>query len=421
MIKNKTPIIIFLLVCQFINLLNFSLFFECVLLLFLLLINKTLKTSALGLFGIVCSCWCIVTMILVTDQPIGLAIECGLSAIFAYLIGFNCVDKSEDIAKINKNATAFTIVPIISMAIYEVLNWLARSVYQTDTGEGYSALYQQLLHRNSYNIWNGALIHSTVAQQYLIAIVCLLPFIVSYFSGKKRMALLAVYAVSTVCLLDLGSRTSVFIAIIVIVLFTIQSIFRRNVSKKNLLRFFVLAIVGVVLLVVYNEKIIDYVTNTTIAQRVLYSNSGISGAFDDNSRFDAYIYLFENMGKYPFGGMPGYFRENSSAHNQFLNFYQLGGIVPFVTYIVFFIGIAYRTINVWKSYNNQGINAKLFFYVMLGIFFICMLESPYSSNPVFNAFSMFFFGIADSSYSKILATKNQTLLLKESHSKRMPR
>lgn len=412
MIKNKTPIIIFLLVCQFINLLDFSLFFECVLLLFLLLTNRTLKTSALGLVGIICSCWSIATMILVTDQPTGLTFETGFSAIFAYLIGFNCIDKGNDISKTYENSVKFTITPIISMAIYGVLNWLARSVYQTDTGEGYSALYQQLLHRNSYNIWTGSLIHSTVTQQYLIGIICLLPFIISYFNGKKRMALLAVCAITMVCMLDLGSRTSVFISIIIIGLYAMQSMFKRNVSKKILLRFFAVAAVGVVLFIVYNEKIIDYVTNTTIVQRILYSNSGINGALDDNSRFDAYMYVFENMGKYPFGGMPGYFRENASAHNQFLNFYQLGGIVSFLAYIIFFVGSAYRTLKVWRFYSDQNMNAKVFFYVLLGIFLICMPESPYLSNPIFNAFSMFFFGIMDSVYAKILITKKETLSLK---------
>ena len=316
-----------------------------------------------------------------------------------------------DVLKSYKSLVGFTIVPIISMAVYQVLNCFARSIYETDTGEGFSDLYQQLIHRNSYSIWDGTWVHPTAAQQYLVGIICLLPFIISYFTGRKRLGLLAVYAIALVFLLDLGSRSSVFIAIIVVVLFAMQSMFKRNVSKKKLCRFAFGFGICVVLFIVYNETIIEYVTNTTIVQRILNSNSGISGALDDNLRFEVYVYLFENMTKYPFGGIPAYFGENTSAHNQFLNFYQLGGFIPFLTYIILYFGIVYRSFNVWEFYNNQKINAKFIFYLMLGIFLIFMFEAPYLSNPIFNSFSMFFFGMIDSIYLEMIIVKKEKLAL----------
>lgn len=394
---KRQYIIVILLICIFLNLIGLSVIFETLLFLFLLLINRKIKFARAGFILVICLLWTWIAMTLIGDYPISYSLNCFLSSCMAYIIGNNINMKHTDGVYENGWDIKICVISSCSMAIYEILNCYARLIYQGDAGREYSALYQKLLHRNSYNIWNGDLISSTAAQQYFIGIVCLPPILIPMKRSKSKAFLIILYCLSIYFLFDLGSRTSIYIAIIVIILCIIQFIKSRKLSMKRLIQIGLSLLVITIVLVVFRNEIISLVINSTFAQRIIHSNSGISSALDDNSRIEVYMYILENMSKYPFGGMPGYFGLNTSAHNQFLNFYQIGGIISFFPYILFIAIIAIKVIR----FRNKENSIFVYFYkvTFLSIIIMFLFESPYLSNPIFNAYAMLFFGLCENMHN----------------------
>lgn len=225
----------------------------------------------------------------------------------------------------------------------------------------------------------------------------------SFLFVKRRILRLAgigIIIFEIIVALKIGSRAMtselIIIAILAIVILLISSQRSKRFKRRFLLAVAFVILFAFSLYISNSFDIKDYIKESYLMTRFDLQHSQESGLFDNTSRSLFYDEVLSQIFVYPFGGMT--LSYDVSAHNTFLDIIRVGGIIPFLIFVMFVVNIGVKLLKCIKRIGLFDSRILLVSLVFIIIVFNSMVESIFSLNPTLMYGFMLVCGIIDAIY-----------------------
>ena len=231
--------------------------------------------------------------------------------------------------------------------------------------------------------WRGNIVSATKMGGYFTLNLCLPGILLAAykkFKTSKLVPLIALYIISLLCIVRLGSRTQLAVTVLTTV-FTMIYLLWRESLKKNL------GILGVfTILVAYLLSKVNFKSN---AEWLSAYASRIENKGDLRSaggRTDRWLLALENLIEKPLGWKV---EEFGYAHNLWLDSAMVGGVLSFILLLIFTI-FSFRTFKKYFKKYSQGIVINILF-LNYGIAFLLVFFVEPILIGFFHLFCLFCF------------------------------
>lgn len=238
--------------------------------------------------------------------------------------------------------------------------------------------------------WTGEPMSATIMGSYL-TFNMVIPAILIASLGRRKLQFqilaMAVFGISLICAIRLGSRTQLAIFLITSFLSLIYVV-PRQPAKKNVVLFFLMGLaIYLVSTKVSFDLNEDWLTN--FADRMGKPGSDIASG---GGRTERWVKSIENLYKKPLGWSVDEF---GFAHNMWLDVLRAGSIISFLLLIVISVR-SFFTVRKSVSISGNNIPVKMMFIVYSLAFFLIFMVEPIFDG-IFSLFMLFclFLGAAD--------------------------
>ena len=256
--------------------------------------------------------------------------------------------------------------------------------------------------RNLPNFWTGDIIAATLMGSFFTFNMCIPALLIAYNEKLSKFFVIiavALFIISLICILRLGSRTQLAIFLLSSLASLIYIIPKQS-FKKNVFLFFVIGgIVAYILTHVSFSLDADWLT--TFAGRAGDSGSSISSGGGRTEKWSKSIeYLFSH----PLGWSV---KDFGFSHNMWLDAARVAGILPFLLLVVFSISAALKLRKTLYNIGKRTFPLKIILLIYgLGFFLILsvepILDGMYPMFVVFCAYT----GILNKYYHNYTHDKN---------------
>jgi hypothetical protein len=235
------------------------------------------------------------------------------------------------------------------------------------------------------------------------------------FAKKKliRLAGIGIIIFEIIVALTIGSRAiTAELIIIAILLFLVSLVWSQGSKRFKRSVLLASSFVILVALSLYISNffgIKDYIQKSYLMTRFDLEHSQERGLFDITSRLSFYDEVLAQMLVYPFGGMT--LSYGVSAHNTFLDIIRVGGIIPFLLFVIFVINICVKLIKCIKKiglFDNRILLSALVFSAIIINF---MVESVFSLNRTLIYGFMLICGIIDATYVNLKRNSTEKITM----------
>jgi hypothetical protein len=237
--------------------------------------------------------------------------------------------------------------------------------------------------RNIPMFWGGEIISATQMAAFLVFNMCIPALLlVSYKSISKPLFILLVvtFLISVASVLRLGSRTQLAIIILSLIISLVIATPKLTI-KQNLS---IYAILGAIVFFIATKVSFDLDSDlmTSFAGRM--KDNGVGDIASGGGRTQLWAKSIDNLFEKPLGWN---LEEFGYSHNLWLDALRVGGIIPFVVLIVYFL----RTVNLVRKIITDNI-FPIFFQIIcltyLVAFFSLFMVEP-GIDGTFTLFILF--------------------------------
>ena len=278
----------------------------------------------------------------------------------------------------------FFVYVVIPLLLY-IAGWMIASadlmpalktkkiIYATMVGNGIHALLNLLINLGHARGSNVDFFTQTLASDTIsgsINIIILSSVICIFVEKNKflRIVNIILIAISLLYALQLATRSTFLITVIV---FLISFILKTIEEKKfkNLIKFIVaLSFLGVLFFAMYNYNLFSirsFIEHSNMMERL---SSGIGSS--NSTRYERFFDGITNLFKYPMGSAD----ISAYYHNTWLDVARISGIIPFIFYSLFTVVSIAHVLEVYRNKSIPFSCRILFFAVYLGIYLNLFVE-----------------------------------------------
>jgi len=261
---------------------------------------------------------------LVFGYSLGAFAFLGLFVPMAYYVGCNMYEPNEE------KVLHIIYIITIAMTLHIVLN------FATDLAIRGLNTFNKLSH---FDIWTLDEYPTTQTAANYVFVLGMLYYVFVYEKNKKRIAyILSLFAIALPYLLVLGRRTPLLIfAIVVLVTFFIDFLILKNRNKGIIVILSVLllsVLFGVLLYSTYKFNLFglsEVVSKMSIVRKFIYQKLIYT------TRLDIFNDTVKLMPDHMFGGREITYLLTDGPHELWLDVYDIGGIVPYISLIIYSI------------------------------------------------------------------------------------
>lgn len=224
--------------------------------------------------------------------------------------------------------------------------------------------------RNLPMFWSSEIVSATQMAAFFIFNMCIPALLFISYKKMTKSALIllfVIFVISIACVLRLGSRTQLAILIISLLISLITAAPKMSV-KENISIFFIL---GVIVFFISTKVSFDIDSDlfTSFAGRM--KDGGTGDIASGGGRTILWQKSIDNLFEKPFGWD---LEEFGYSHNLWLDALRVGGIIPFVILVLYFIRFLNLIRNIFFSKYLDTIFQILCLTYMLGFFSLFMVE-----------------------------------------------
>jgi O-antigen ligase len=245
--------------------------------------------------------------------------------------------------------------------------------------------------------WGGKPVSATIMGAFFTLNMCI-PALLILSKGKKGLIFnaiaIAIFIMSLICVLRLGSRTQLGIFLITTI-FSFFYMLPKQSTKQNILLISVLGLV-----VFYISTKVSFSLNadwlTTYSDRMDSSGGNIASG---GGRTERWVKSFEYLFKYPLGWDV---KEFGYSHNLWLDVLRAVGIIPFFILIIYSVRSVIQVLKTTKlNKKASDFNGQIIVYFLA--FFALFMVEPVMEG-IFGSFVLFclFKGVINKYYTNEL-------------------
>ncbi len=250
--------------------------------------------------------------------------------------------------------------------------------------------------RNIPMFWNGNTVSATIMGAYLTFNMCIPALLIGKIASKNiffKIISVVLFIVSLICVLRIGSRTQLAIALITSLISTIY-VFRKQTFKQNVT---LMLFIGFILFLFLKNISFDADQDwlTTFADRMNDKNSSIASG---GGRSDRWVKSVEYLFKKPLGWN---LKEFGYAHNLWFDVLRVGGVISFALLVLYTIKSFFQIKKIINTNSKElSLNVLILIY-SLAFVMIFMVEPIFEG--IFSLFVLFclFKGIINKYYENL--------------------
>lgn len=340
-----------------------------VLLILFVFCGKEVKLDGMSLLLILFSVAYTLSVFYYDGLTIDAIIKYALAPWGSYVLGFNILRLKRNVA-----STKISKLLLVGFFTHGALN-LAASAMQF--GVDFNNIYRQ-----AYDFWQGRVISVTTASLYYSPLVFYsIGVLFSRNTRKKKVLNIIVIAIAAFATLLYQNRTLILAAAVVLIVGAISILLDSQVSKSSKAYFVLGTIATLAVIIVLWMADVGGVRSLIQGTSFYARLTGANGEGQDRTKIWA-SFIFGEAWKYPFGGSKAILYKNKPfVHNMWLDIFRKGGIIPFVSIVIFTLNAVKSTILYVKQGVKKNEDYRSIAFAMIGIAVMFFVEPVMDANP----------------------------------------
>ncbi len=315
------------------------------------------------------------------------------------IIVIYAVSLSIPLNNISKNNLSLIITLIIFMTIFSYILSIMYSYFFIHQDKILNSWGMHVCFENEYHrlhINKGRLISTVIAYFLTFSVIFASIVLIGYRSivrqnylGYILIAIAVIFGLFSLYVADLmGRRTVLILFLLTWIYFILKIVIKLFISalkQKNYLQ-----IISAILIILIGIVMAYYLNIDSPAMKRI-----LSGNIFNDHRFSYWFPGIKAMIQYPLGGGHSIFvaKGMKLAHNTWIDIGKDFGVIPFIFSITWFLMQIYYIIILIKLKNIELYIKEMVIIFSVAIFAILSIEPVFTSDKIFFAFVVFFFGI----------------------------